>query len=439
MVINCQISINHTHSFEWVTYRTRDLTQKNYEQFHSEYRNVDWQKEIGGMDCPSQMTAKLHEITMRITNSCLPWRTRKIRSTDDPWITDEIRRAIQKRMRRYKKAKRSVRWKEAKEESDKLLKEAKIEYYNKAVDKLKQQGGNIIPYKILKEIAVINRPKPWTIQSIRPGVPDEVLVEELADFFTKITDEFTLIEGYCPPFTFSSPFKQVLPHEVAQRIRESKKPKSAVEGDILPGISNKYSNITAIPATRIINFALHKLVWPEPWLIETQNAIPKNESACNFDQLRNLSSTNALSKLLESLVLEQLRREITIKHDQFGAIPGSGTNHFLIECWDKILRVLDTPEMAVSMLSIDFSKAFNRMDHRLCFEALAECGASSESLMMITSFLSGRRMRFKMNGTLSTTRGVNGGSPQGTRLGNFLFIVSINRIEEGQDFTPPPK
>ena len=213
---------------------------------------------------------------------------------------------------------------------------------------------------------------------------DEDLAEDLATYFCRITDEFTPLTNFDPPGTYLAPFKPLMLHEVSKKIKEGKKPKSAVEGDIRPCISDKYSDITAIPATRIINYSLLSLSWPAPWTVETQSAIPKTDNVASFDQLRNISCTNMLSKVLESVILDQLREEITIKRDQFGGMPGSGTVHFLIECWDKILRSLDSPEAAAALISIDFSKAFNRMDHRLCVEALAECGASTESLAMVT-------------------------------------------------------
>ena len=83
----------------------------------------------------------------------------------------------------------------------------------------------------------------------------------------------------------------------------------------------------------------------------------------------------------------------------------------------------------MSILSIDFSKAFNRMSHRRCLDALERKGASNESLNMVAAFLDRREMHFKVNATLSSPRHVRGGSPQGTRLGNFLFIITIEDIE----------
>ena len=174
-------------------------------------------------------------------------------------------------------------------------------------------------------------------------------------------------------------------------------------------------------------------------MLETQTAIPKGDPAAanDLDQLRNLSCTNALSKILESYVLEKLQKETTIKANQYGGIKGSGTCHFLVSCWDFILKNLEYPDSAVSLLSVDFSKAFNRMGHQACLRALSDAGASTDSLQMVFAFLSGRRMRFKVGQTYSSERPVNGGSPQGTKLGNFLFIVTINQIEDKQDYVPP--
>ena len=42
-----------------------------------------------------------------------------------------------------------------------------------------------------------------------------------------------------------------------------------------------------------------------------------------------------------------------------------------------------------------------------------------------------------MNGSLSSLRAVRGGSPQGTKLGNLLFVITINCIENSTDATPP--
>ena len=262
-----------------------------------------------------------YNVTEWITDECLPWRERKVRSTDDPWITDEIRCEIRRRKRRFDKWQRGPRWKQAKETTDHLIKESKEAFYKEAVEKLKQKGSSQLPYKALRELAIPDRPDPWTVNETRPGLSNTDLAEKLASYFVRVTDEFEPIDpDYIPPVTFDSPYDVLMPHQVAAMIRGEKKSKSAVQGDMLPSLANEYSDLTAVPATRIMNFALAKKTWPLPWKQETQTAIPKKDQATDFDNLRNLSCTNSLAKILESRGLKKLRNEVTLRNNQNGGI-----------------------------------------------------------------------------------------------------------------------
>ena len=44
-------------------------------------------------------------------------------------------------------------------------------------------------------------------------------------------------------------------------------------------------------------------------------------------------------------------------------------------------------------------------------------------------------MHVRMGNELSSERSVSGGSPQGTKLGNFLFCATLEGIEDGQSNT----
>ena len=74
------------------------------------------------------------------------------------------------------------------------------------------------------------------------------------------------------------------------------------------------------------------------------------------------------------------------------------------------MRGLEEPSSAVSLISIDFSKAFNSVNHNVCLNALVRGGASTESLKIVAAFLTRRRMVFKVNNTFSSEIPVNGGA-----------------------------
>ena len=158
------------------------------------------------------------------------------------------------------------------------------------------------------------------------------------------------------------------------------------------------------------------------------NIIPKNSAPSSLGELRNLSCTPLFSKVLETFVLNRLKSEIKLDNKQYGGVKGSSTDHFLLDTWDAILRALETPGAAVNLVSIDFEKAFNRMDHVKCLEAITDLGATELTVDWIAAFLFGRTMSVKVHGTLSEPRPVNGGSPQGSILGNILFCATTNRF-----------
>ena len=94
------------------------------------------------------------------------------------------------------------------------------------------------------------------------------------------------------------------------------------------------------------------------------------------------------------------------------------------------MTALEDSRNSVSIVSVDFSKAFNRMSHYHCLQAFKFYGASTESLAMIAAFLQGRIMSIKVGNAMSTPRNVLGGSPQGTKMGNYLFTITIDCIEQ---------
>ena len=137
----------------------------------------------------------------------------------------------------------------------------------------------------------------------------------------------------------------------------------------------------------------------------------------------------------EMCIRDSLISEVKLGEEQYGGIKGIGTNHFLLMMWQHLLEGLEEDQSAVSLMSIDFSKAFNRMCHQSCLIAQKEKGCSSQSLRLIYTFLKDRNMSVRCGNMYSKPRKVNGGSPQGTKLGNFLFCITledINVMGEGE-------
>ena len=186
----------------------------------------------------------------------------------------------------------------------------------------------------------------------------------------------------------------------------------------------------SVPLSEVYNACLRQCVWPSIWKLETVSVIPKKPHPTNLGGTRNISCTALFSKTLEFFVLEQLKNEASPSNNQYGGISGSGTNHYLAKVWTDILETVDQENSACALVSVDFAKAFNSMCHNECLAATRRLGASPHTVEMIRAFLTDRQMQFKVDSVLSTKRHLKGGAPQGTLLGNYLFVLTTNDLEK---------
>ena len=97
---------------------------------------------------------------------------------------------------------------------------------------------------------------------------------------------------------------------------------------------------------------------------------------------------------------------------------------------DNITKALEDNRSAVVLTSVDFSKAFNRLEHGSCLRAFTKKGASTQVIKLLAGFMCGRMMTVKVGTKRSVPRPVNAGAPQGSVLGCYLFNVGVDDIEE---------
>ena len=97
---------------------------------------------------------------------------------------------------------------------------------------------------------------------------------------------------------------------------------------------------------------------------------------------------------------------------------GHSTTHYLLMLFMFILSNTDNSYIPRSVLValIDFSKAFNRINHSKVKVRLSDWGVPGRLLEILVSYLSGRSMILRYKGVNSLCHLMPGGSPQGTLL-----------------------
>ena len=101
--------------------------------------------------------------------------------------------------------------------------------------------------------------------------------------------------------------------------------------------------------------------------------VPKsNKTPVTTYELRPISLTPTVSKILEGFVFKWLTEQVLPHIDpyQFGNVKKCSTTHALIHLIHQWLAATDASVSVVQACMVDFSKAFDRIDHNILIKQL---------------------------------------------------------------------
>ena len=416
-----------------ISYKYRHFSEEGARNFQAWISSHSFAEVYQFSNVNDQLDAFLGTLESKI-DVFFPYKTTTRRANEPPWINPYIKQMIKKRRRVYHREGRSVKWKALMKKVRNLVRKRAKNYWEHQKKQLLKDDASRIFFKNVKAYSSKERPPQFDVRSIfEKGLSDNHIAEKLADHFNGISSEFDGLDPTQIPQTFSSPIQMITREAVTRRLISFKKPKSMVKHDIFPALVGDAAGYLAGPLTHIYNTITTTSTWPLKWKEEFVTPIPKKSVPESMNDLRNISCTALFSKVYESFVLGWLSEQVGMRENQLGGMKGAGTEHYLVELYQLILESLEDSRAASIITSIDYAKAFNRLDFLHCLEALAAKGASSEIIGIVASFLTSRTMSVKVGQALSKPRVVLGGVPQGSILGVFLFNSTIDSFEAGSN------
>ena len=435
---------------EYVTKRI--YSERNIIKFNDVLSGCDWRNVLCSSD-PEQAYSLFYRQIMTHYDNCFPLKTfRSSYINRKPWITDELREMIKRKNKLMAKTKKhpyslkiKCEYQYYQKIVQKFMRNAEREYYHNLFEQYK--CDLVKSWKVIKQL--INRKRINKIPRyfiINDKQIDDKL--EIANSFNKFytnlgpslaskipdkgVDPSSFLTNHISNSIFLSP---VTEDEIAKILNALKKSSPGWDGLSAHIIIKCYTSFLN-PLTHICNLSIQKGVFPSELKIAKVIPLYKGGDDAYLVNYRPVSVLPVFSKLYEKLMYERLVTffdEMKILYSyQFGFRKHHSTGMALMILVDRISKALQEGEYVLGVF-IDFSKAFDTVNHKILLNKLWHYGIRGVAHKWMTSYLYNRKQFVCYDGVNSPYDNITCGVPQGSILGPLLFLIYVNDMASVSD------
>ncbi len=402
------------------------MLHKNMFSFGARLSLTNWKNLLERYNDLNSKTEELQEYLSQLFNDCFPLVTVKMRASDPPWMTPVTKLLMDEKEKHYKR--NHFKYIAAREAVRTHIRKSKKNFIQ---EKLYSATSPKDTWNVVKHLNNKRKAKSKLTTENAQKIFDEfnsVFLPEDVDEIWPLLRSGELDDSGGVTVEIFEEF------EVFRMLTQFKKDVPGPDG--LPGrILRKFAYELAEPLKLIFNESIRQGTFPECWKKANVIPVPKNEK-----DFRPISLLSNISKVFERLVLHKyILPSLGPRFDdsQYGFLPSphAGTCTALTYLRNWSLTMLEQKGGYIRNLLVDYSKAFDKLSHKVIMERLkTETGLPTLLLNWCQSYLTNRKQRLLYNNNEYTNYAdVTSGVPQGSVLGPIFFVVVMRSLKPVSD------
>ena len=186
------------------------------------------------------------------------------------------------------------------------------------------------------------------------------------------------------------------------------------------------SDLMAPVLTHICNLSIVTCTYPKYWKDHKVIPLYKKDDPLLCSNYRPIAHLSSISKIFEKCIFQQIydyfEDNNLLHYNQHGFRKNMSTITATAQLYDRLIEAAENHEFA-GLLLLDFSSAFDLVNHEILLGKLDFYGFNLESLKFFASYLSNRRQLVEINGCYSNFNDLIHGVPQGSIIGPLFFLI----------------